>query len=388
MVNTCYLENFKKTMAALLLFCSWFALEQATLAQTVDFSGEPTEGYAPLPVVLTDQSTGFYSWFRRAWTCPGGIPETQDGTEVTVWYYTPGTYDVTLTIWDGPYYEGHETKTAYITVYEPDMDWGDAPDDVPFGAMNYRTMATSNGASHLVDYQVYLGDAVDAEVDGLQGSLAILDDLNNLDDEDGIDGIDTLYLGVTNTIRVKVNGGGYLNGWVDFGADGSWQEASDHILIDVFLGAGEYSMSFDLVQDTLPVSTYARFRLSTQAGLDHFGPAPDGEVEDYQITISRSTNVGESQDGESIPKDFKLMQNFPNPFNPETRLIYDIPENAHVRIAVYNIYGQKVAELIDSMQNAGSYQITWDAGDFPSGTYIIRMQAGEFVQMRKCVLMK
>ena len=85
---------------------------------------------------------------------------------------------------------------------------------------------------------------------------------------------------------------------------------------------------------------------------------------------------------------FLLYQNYPNPFNPETRLIYDIHENAYVRIGIYNIYGQKVADLIDNMQNAGSYQITWEARDLPSGTYIIRMQAGEFVQMRKCILMK
>ena len=169
MKYTMPVDGFKKIMVALLFLLCLFVIKNAAFAQTVDFDASPTEGMAPLPVVFTDQST-YPSSFRRAWSCPGGIPESVDGTEVAVLYYTPGSYDVTLTIWDGPYFKDSTTKHGYITVYEPDMDWGDAPDDV---ALDYRTLATSNGARHLVDYRVFLGDAVDTEVDGLQGSLAI-----------------------------------------------------------------------------------------------------------------------------------------------------------------------------------------------------------------------
>jgi hypothetical protein len=94
--------------------------------------------------------------------------------------------------------------------------------------------------------------------------------------------------------------------------------------------------------------------------------------------------------GESIqnPDKINLYPAYPNPFNPATTFRYDIPKDANVQIVVYNIYGQKVADLINKMQNAGSYQLTWDAAELPSGTYMIRLQAGSYMQKRKCVLMK
>ena len=90
----------------------------------------------------------------------------------------------------------------------------------------------------------------------------------------------------------------------------------------------------------------------------------------------------------SIPKEFELKQNFPNPFNPETQIRYTLPEANRVSIVVYNLKGGEVARLIDNVQSAGKYSISWNASNVASGVYIYRIIAGDFVQTRKMLLMK
>ena len=90
----------------------------------------------------------------------------------------------------------------------------------------------------------------------------------------------------------------------------------------------------------------------------------------------------------SIPEAYELCQNYPNPFNPVTTISYSLPEASEVSLRIYNLHGKEVEVLVSGRQAAGDYSVVWDALDCPSGTYIIRMQAKGFVQMRKCVLMK
>ena len=88
------------------------------------------------------------------------------------------------------------------------------------------------------------------------------------------------------------------------------------------------------------------------------------------------------------PAVFKLEQNFPNPFNPATRISFDIPSPAHVTLKVYNLIGEEVAKIVDRNMNAGSYSTTWNAASLPSGVYFYRLDAGQFSDTRKLVLLK
>lgn len=90
----------------------------------------------------------------------------------------------------------------------------------------------------------------------------------------------------------------------------------------------------------------------------------------------------------TAPKQFMLSQNYPNPFNPVTTINYSLPIDSKVMLVVYNINGEKVAELVNEMQTAGSYNIPFSANGLASGTYIYRLQAGEFVQTKKMILLK
>ncbi len=92
--------------------------------------------------------------------------------------------------------------------------------------------------------------------------------------------------------------------------------------------------------------------------------------------------------GAGLPKEFALKQNYPNPFNAITEIKYTLPKGCYVGLEVYNVLGQKVACLVDRKQKAGYKTARWDAGSLSSGVYFYRLQAGDFVQMRKMVLLK
>jgi len=71
-----------------------------------------------------------------------------------------------------------------------------------------------------------------------------------------------------------------------------------------------------------------------------------------------------------------------------TKLSYDLPERSFVSVRVYNVQGKEVAILVESTQNAGFYEIRWEAGQFPSGVYLVKMTSKDFVKNIKVVLEK
>ena len=100
-----------------------------------------------------------------------------------------------------------------------------------------------------------------------------------------------------------------------------------------------------------------------------------------------------SINGELLPEVFSLHQNYPNPFNPVTKLRYDLPENGHVNITIYDMLGREVKTLINQTQNAGYRSIIWDAtNDYgkpvSAGIYLYQIQAGEYMRTKKMVLLK
>ena len=84
---------------------------------------------------------------------------------------------------------------------------------------------------------------------------------------------------------------------------------------------------------------------------------------------------------------YSLSQNFPNPFNPTTLIRYGLTQRSKVRLMVYSILGQEVAILTDAVQDPGNHEVTFDGSKFSSGVYFCRMQAGNFVQTRKLMLL-
>ncbi|MBN2412409.1 CotH kinase family protein [candidate division KSB1 bacterium] len=103
--------------------------------------------------------------------------------------------------------------------------------------------------------------------------------------------------------------------------------------------------------------------------------------------LSLLSNV-EAPETNNPPRAFSLGQNYPNPFNPVTWFSYELPENAHVEINIYNIKGQQVARLTDGLKPAGSYTMEFDARHLPSGIYFYKLRVNAFVATRKMLLVR
>jgi hypothetical protein len=100
-----------------------------------------------------------------------------------------------------------------------------------------------------------------------------------------------------------------------------------------------------------------------------------------------------SIDGADIPEVFALHQNYPNPFNPTTQIRYDLPEDAMVSITIYDLMGRSIKSLVNSNQSAGYRSVRWNATNnlgepVSAGMYIYTLQAGQFRQIKKMVLLK
>jgi hypothetical protein len=91
---------------------------------------------------------------------------------------------------------------------------------------------------------------------------------------------------------------------------------------------------------------------------------------------------------EAKPTSFALRQNYPNPFNPSTNIAYDLPKATFVRLSVYNLIGQEVATLVNDQQQPGAYEIRFNALNLPSGTYFYRLQAGDYVDVKKMTFVR
>ncbi len=88
------------------------------------------------------------------------------------------------------------------------------------------------------------------------------------------------------------------------------------------------------------------------------------------------------------PLAYRLVQNTPNPFNASTAISYQLSADSYVSLRVYDTAGRLVATLVDGWRSAGTHELTWEAGDLPSGMYFARLEAGDYVGVQKLILVK
>ena len=161
-----------------------------------------------------------------------------------------------------------------------------------------------------------------------------------------------------------------------------------------------YTQDYENITDPITaISTYEYAAFMTDLNLTLWNIDYVIEASDEEFTVI--SQVGEfvlentvlSIDGKIIPKMFALYQNYPNPFNPVTSLQYDLPEDGLVNITIYDMMGRKVKTLVNSSQTAGYKSIRWNTTNdrnepVSAGLYLYTIQAGEFRQTKKMVLLK
>jgi hypothetical protein len=124
--------------------------------------------------------------------------------------------------------------------------------------------------------------------------------------------------------------------------------------------------------------------------LDDPSPAFHGP---YCWDVVAGSAVAEEDNQDLLPKEFELSQNYPNPFNPTTVIDYALPTKADVNISIYNILGQRITTLVSGEKPAGYHSTVWngttaDGSPAASGIYFYKIQAGEFNNTKKLMLLK
>lgn len=153
--------------------------------------------------------------------------------------------------------------------------------------------------------------------------------------------------------------------------------------------------------DTLkPTSSYTQFSLpiyyvnseipdSIYIYIDLVDSTISGATGSYanfdDLSFGKTTGINNKFNS---PITFQLKQNYPNPFNPTTTIEYQIPKQSHVVLEIYNVLGDRVKTLVNKEESAGNYKINFNASNLPSGVYFYRIEAGNFNQSKKLILLK
>ena len=201
-----------------------------------------------------DGSSDSLTWLGSPATFVEGVPDL---------ILPPGNQRIATT--------GFETETLETA------DFGDAPD-------SYRTLEASDGPRHGANGALFLGASWDAEPDGLPGASA---DGDGADDDGVVFTSDILVEPdlTWGSLSLTASDSGLVSAWIDFNADGDFDDADERILTDSAVVAGVNPKVFSSPAEVVPGATYARFRFSSAGALGPGGPGADGEVEDYRVTI-------------------------------------------------------------------------------------------------------
>jgi hypothetical protein len=156
------------------------------------------------------------------------------------------------------------------------------------------------------------------------------------------------------------------------------------------LGGNVYNILWPLYGNESEDFSYAETDPAYTAGTDGY---PIGDLNWFPDKKDQWLAIEDGAEDAGVVKNFRLHQNYPNPFNPSTEISFDLNRAGRVRIAVYNILGQKVATLLDRNMQVGAHHVNWnglDAGNRPvsSGTYFYRMEFDGISTVRKMVLLK
>ncbi|MBL7129039.1 MAG: T9SS type A sorting domain-containing protein [Ignavibacteria bacterium] len=108
----------------------------------------------------------------------------------------------------------------------------------------------------------------------------------------------------------------------------------------------------------------------------------------FSIIFHFTTGATNISGKNEIPEEFRLYNNYPNPFNPTTKIKFDIPKHSYIKLIVYDVLGREIMTLINEKLGAGKYEVNWTASGYPSGVYFFRLITNDFSSTKKLILLK
>ncbi len=187
-----------------------------------------------------------------------------------------------------------------------------------------------------------------------------------------------------------------FSGYYEFTSVGS-----DTLLIAIALYKNNNAIGGGIFQSTVNISSYTQFNIPIiyvssdapdSAGISisiiPFLNSHNGS-EIFIDDISFSGNATSVNEGNlQVPLVYELKQNYPNPFNPSTTIEYQIPKLSHVSLVVYDVFGNQVSVIVNEVKQAGKYSVNFNAANLASGVYFYKIEAGNFVQAKKLIILK
>jgi hypothetical protein len=163
-----------------------------------------------------------------------------------------------------------------------------------------------------------------------------------------------------------------------------WEESNS----STSTGLSVYT-EFNANECTITKSPYSYSVVGTRTRTVYSGPQKTRRTVVINATISLyDSPTGVEQMDKGFPTSFNLQQNHPNPFNPSTKISYELPFISEVSLKVYDLLGREVAKLVNEKESAGTHTVTWNAGSMPNGVYFYTLQAGSFKETKKLILLR
>jgi len=160
------------------------------------------------------------------------------------------------------------------------------------------------------------------------------------------------------------------------------------IIFDVDQAAQDELVVIDSTSYLIPQGQSLEFHQTSAVGGQTFAPY----FKKGFIDIKTATDI-KDENGIEVPTEYSLLQNSPNPFNPSTKIQFELPKAGFARLSVYNVLGQTVRTLYEEKLLAGKHTVIFDGKDdngseIASGIYFYRLEAGDFTQSKKMILLK
>lgn len=201
-------------------------------------------------------------------------------------------------------------------------------------------------------------------------------------------GPDTVVAGSTNTYTFSVSSSGsFTRGGIDVAVSSGTLGIGSSTGIKIL--SGEIVQSARFTSATTKTFTYTAPSTPgtitmAACGAAGSGTPPWNNAPNKTIVVKTASGI----ENNITPVSYSLRQNYPNPFNPVTKIDYQLAKPSNVKLTVYDIRGNEIIKLVNEKQNAGSYSVDFDGKNLSSGTYIYKIETGDFSDAKKMFMIK
>lgn len=176
-------------------------------------------------------------------------------------------------------------------------------------------------------------------------------------------------------------------GWqfINFNEPYFWYQHDNNLLVEICYDNSSYT-EYSYVYATPSVGMTWGYYTDNMSGCSMTGGSAQSKRPNILFLINPI--VGINENGNNIPVKYTLHHNYPNPFNPVTKINYDIPKNGFVSLRVYDMLGREIRTLVNEEKPAGSYSVDFNASEFSTGVYFYKLESKEFTDVKRMMLIK